>query len=178
MVTLFGPQLLALMFSSDYSSSARVLRWLFLGLFALSVSGYSYLLQISTDGAFNRNALILAAAVLYVSAFFFIGGFGAVGAGASRAASMFAIFLLTIWRAGKTWQFDGIPIRNIVSALVLAISVMVLEDAVLFDSGNAVRIALLCVAFAALTVVKEPDGQPTLLALWHTALRRDAPSLR
>ena len=86
-VVLFGPQILGLVFSSDYSSAAPALRWLFFGLFALSVSGYSHLLQVSTDAAFNRNALMLAAVVLYVSAFVLINLFGEVGAGMSRAAT-------------------------------------------------------------------------------------------
>lgn len=178
LVILFGPQLLQLVFSSDYGSSAPVLRWLFVGLFALSVSGYSYLLQISTNGAFNRNALVLAAIVLYLSAFVFISAFGAVGAGMSRAASLFAIFLLTIWFAGKVWQFAGIPMKNIAYALGLVLSVMVLADTVLADSGTATKTAVFCAAIGLLAMVKEPDGRPTLVTLWNKLLRRDSTSIR
>ena len=177
-VVLFGPQILGLVFSSDYSSAAPALRWLFFGLFALSVSGYSYLLQLTTDAAFNRNALMLAAVVLYVSAFAFIYLFGEVCAGMSRAASLFAIFSITLWQAGKTWQFDGIPIGNVVRALLLVLSVVLLADTVMVNTGNIAKAALLCLGLVLLAVLKEPSGEPTMLALWHTIVRRGNPKPR
>jgi len=93
---VFGDQLLEFRISPSYAAAAPSLRVLTLGLLSLSVSTQSLLLQIETDGRFNRDSLLVGVALLYILVAAVIYHWGILGAAVARSGAMIFIAMATL----------------------------------------------------------------------------------
>lgn len=127
-----APEILSLAFGSAYREGALPLAILLLALVTLSGSVHNHLLQLSTNGTFNRNVALGGVVLLYAAALMAVPWLGINGAAIARALTMWAVFLSLLFMVRRLWGHAALSGRN----SVVAIGVISLP-AILVSGGSS-----------------------------------------
>jgi len=158
LLTCFGPEVLRIFFGAVYRTSAPSLAILILGLITVSASAQNHLLQIDTDGKFNRNTSLAGLFVLYSMASITIPWLGIAGAAIARALTMWGLFLMSLIIVRRSWGDTVLSGRNIL-VVICAVSVPALVVASgEIHYGIRALIALPCLA-ALVRLIRGEDGK-------------------
>lgn len=171
----FGDYLLAAMFANKYSDAAPALSLLCLGLVAFAVSMQSHLLQLQTDGRFNRNVLVLAVVGLFATAVPLIIEFDTRGAAASRFIALAIVLVATVTHARRVFGPQIFSQRNLVVACIALGSAAVLQSFTP-TSYPIARITIFLILFAGLILgFRDESGAMVAGNIWRFVrqFRRD-----
>ncbi|MDD5723441.1 MAG: lipopolysaccharide biosynthesis protein [Syntrophales bacterium] len=158
LLTCFGPEVLGIIFGAVYRASAPSLAVLILGLITVSASAQNHLLQIDTDGKFNRNTSLAGLFVLYLIASITIPWLGIAGAAIARALTMWGLFLISLIMVWRSWGGTVLSGRNVL-VVIGAVSIPALVVAA-GEIHYVIRalIALPCLA-ALVGLIRGEDGK-------------------
>lgn len=113
-LTLLNGELLGLLFGAAYRHNDHVLPILSVGLIALAVSAPNHLLQLATDGRFNRNFIVVGVLLLFLLAPLLILAIGLPGAALARSTTMLAVALGTGTFAARHLGSRLVSARNLI----------------------------------------------------------------
>lgn len=131
LLTIFGSEVLGLVFGAAYNSSATSLSILVFGLITLSTSNQNHLMQIHTDARFNRNITMIGVVMLFTIGTLTIPWLGIVGAAIARAITMWGLFLIMLISIRNSWGNISISFLNIIittSSVFIPIIVLLIWD--------------------------------------------------
>lgn len=171
-----GSELLALVFGAIYRKEAVPLAILSVGLVSLTLSTQNHLLQIATDGRFNRNASLVGLLFLMALAYALVPQFGIEGAALARAATMLTLALVSIIAVRRIWRATSLSLQNF--SAVIAIVGLCLVFVMHLSIGSFLpRLGVLLGSIVLVAmVVRDVDGVPTVLAialpLWRRLIAR------
>jgi O-antigen/teichoic acid export membrane protein len=150
-LTFLDGALLELVFGPAYRDGQRVLPILSLALVGLALSAPNHLVQLATDGRFNRNVIVVGVALLFIFALLLVPTAGIPGAALARASTMIVVALATGTLAIRLFGATLVPVRNfgVVTAVVLGAMVLVmlfpdfnLRGRILFLFGTVLILAV------------------------------------
>jgi O-antigen/teichoic acid export membrane protein len=114
-----GPELLTMVFGPSYRAQSNTLAILSVGLLALPLTCQNHILQIATDGRFNRNTSLIGLLVLTGLALTLIPPLGVSGAALSRSGTMLILGCLSVYTVVRNWGLFAVSIKNYVWAFCL-----------------------------------------------------------
>lgn len=167
-----GPELVTLMFASEYRDQGYTLAILAIGLLATTVSSQSHLLQIASDGRFTRNSTLMGLVILLCASVSAVPIFGLPGAALARVSTMLIVAAITLYFARKKWGEGTYSVAN-VAAVALTVAASAALVLALQDLRWYTRSGLAAVAAAVLIAsVRAPSGRTQVGALGRLARQR------
>lgn len=115
----FGSHIISIFFSNAYAEAARLLLILSLGLITFVVSSQSQLLQLQTNGRFNRNSILFGLLILYFLAFLLIPVYATTGAAIARIGGMLFIGGITIYFTVRIWGMSAVSFQNMFYVIIV-----------------------------------------------------------
>jgi O-antigen/teichoic acid export membrane protein len=169
---LFGDQLIEFVFSASYAAAAPSLHVLTLGLWSLSVSAQTQLLQIETNARFNRNALVVTVTVLYILLTALIYDWGILGAAVARSGAMIFIAMATLVWSVKVFGSRSVSFANIALVACVLIAVFAIQMGV-GSLGLMQRVVLFLISSGGLLLgLRDQNGQQILRAGYRWLVRK------
>lgn len=165
-----SPEIVHAAFGQTYGAAVPPLIVLSCGLISLSAAPYNHLLQIETNGRFNRNATAIGAVILVATGLVGISASGISGAAAARAVTLSLVSGAVLVMALRRWGVRRIPLMNLlaVAALLLMSAGLQLSlDASDLSLGSRALAAFSCLPVVAMVV--RDGGEPAVLALGRRA---------
>jgi O-antigen/teichoic acid export membrane protein len=159
-INLFAKSIVMLVYGSSYLPAANLLTILSVGLIALSASTQNNLIQISSNGHFNRNVLTAGVAILYLLALSLVPSLGLAGAAASRVVAMWAIFLATCIYGRHLWGKHSFSYKNTAIVFCAVLLSNMRHETSAFDLLNDVLLPIASIGLLFLTT----DRNGNLLA--------------
>lgn len=165
---LFAPEIVSLAFSAAYRDAAGPLSILSFAFLSFVVSSQSHLLQLATNGRFNRNSTILGLIVLYVLALMLIPIYGLQGAAGSRIGAMLLVSLFTVIFTARRWGKNAISMRNFVIVFGISVAALIFQTE-MRSSSIVAKIPVLAFGVALLVAfLRDADGNMVI----HSMLLR------
>lgn len=116
----FGPELLQLAFGHKYGAQSNTLAIISVGLISMAAANQNHLLQISTEGRFSRDSLLVGVVVLFALAFLMTRWLGLDGTAAARALTMLLLAGFALWSAVRRWGAGAVSVQNIMAVMLIA----------------------------------------------------------
>jgi O-antigen/teichoic acid export membrane protein len=172
LLLVFGDQLVEFVYSASYAAAAPSLRVLTLGLLSLSVSTQSLLLQIETDGRFNRNSLLVGVALLYILVTALIYHWGILGAAVARSGAMIFIAMATLIWSVKLFGSRSVSFANIAAVACVLIAVFAIQIHVGSFSLIERLLLFLISSGGILLLLRDQNGERILQAGYRWLVRK------
>src|SRR2546429_3126278 len=161
---VFGDQLVEFVYSASYAAAAPSLRVLTLGLLSLSLATQSLLLQIETNGRFNRNSLLVGVALLYILVAALIYYWGILGAAVARSGAMIFIAMATLIWSVKVLGSRSVSFANMAVVACVLIAVFSIQMRV-GSLGLMERVILFLISSGGLLLaLRDQNGEQILRA--------------
>jgi O-antigen/teichoic acid export membrane protein len=158
-LTLLGQELLAVAFGSRFNGANEALSVLSIALVSLALSAQNHLLQIDTNGRYNRDAALVAVAGLFILAVSFIPAWHLVGAAAARTVTMLGLAIASVIFTVRRWGWLAVSLKNFVT-----VNAVVLVAVAASSLGLRIRLAILICACCLLSaIIRSADREIVLL---------------
>jgi O-antigen/teichoic acid export membrane protein len=151
LINLFANFIVSLIYGSSYLPVAKLLTILSVGLIALSASAQNHLIQISSNGHFNRNVLLAGVVILYLLAMGLVPSLGLSGAATARVIAMWGIFLATCAYGRYLWGKHSFSYKNTAIVFCAVFLSNANHEALAFDLLNDMLLLVASVGLLLLT---------------------------
>lgn len=170
---LFAPELILFTFGPAYADAVGAMAILGLGAIGFTSAAANQMLLIRTNGVFGRNASIIGAFVLFITAVLLIKLIGVEGAALSRALVLLGVGVMTLYFTRRLVSDRSVNLEN-PAKVFLVISIVILIN---FIFSHALYLRALEFCLSVLVIVywlRDDDGGFLLIGLlnrFHIALK-------
>lgn len=165
-----GPELLSLIFGHSYRVQSGTLAILSLGLVSMALANQNHVLQIATDGRYNRNTSIVGLLILMGLALTFIPALGVMGAALARVVTMLMLASFSVYTVARYWGVGAVSLKNFTVVLGIIVAVVCLS-ALWADVKWTQRGVLLSFSLLALSAaVRDRHGKIQLIFIINRVL--------